>query len=423
MKIEIKKQIKKLYSTGALHITMGTFMTKFVAFFGSIVVVRLLTKEEYGLISYIENIYSYTLIFAGFGLSYAILRYLVLVDSEKGKKQYFNYITYQSIIRNVFLLIILCVISQMPIFPDNYKEIKIWLPVLAFLLPFQDLVNDDLFTFRAFFRNKLYAYASFLISSLLILGRILGAYIAGVGGVFGSQVIINFICGTIGYIFIKRKLLMREKVGKLSKKNAQEVTVYSLQYMITNGLWAIFMLNDTFLLGVLLNNPIQLAEYKVAYVFPGNLAIFATAIGVFIAPHFTKNENNREWIKSNYKKVFMVTAIIVGMVALFIGAFAEPIVMIVYGKQYSNIVNLMRVLLLSAFMNSGLRYTTANLLSAMGEVKYNMVVSFVGIIIQIILDILLIPLMGTMAVAISNCIVHFFMAFVLFTVFIKKYYL
>ena len=105
MKIEIKKQIKKLYSTGALHITMGTFMTKFVAFFGSIVVVRLLTKEEYGLISYIENIYSYTLIFAGFGLSYAILRYLVLVDSEKGKKQYFNYITYQSIIRNVFLLI------------------------------------------------------------------------------------------------------------------------------------------------------------------------------------------------------------------------------------------------------------------------------------------------------------------------------
>ena len=154
MKNEIKKQLKKIYASGALHIIIGTFSTKFVAFFGSIVVVRILTKEEYGLVSYIENIYNYALIFSGFGLSYAILRYVVLGTNNKEKKQYFDYITFHSFIRNVVIVIILCIISQIPLFPDNYEDIKIWLPVLAFLLPFQDLVNDDLFTFRALFRNK-----------------------------------------------------------------------------------------------------------------------------------------------------------------------------------------------------------------------------------------------------------------------------
>lgn len=422
MKKVVKERIYKLYSTGALHITMGTFMTKFVAFFGSIVVVRLLSKEEYGLVSYIENIYSYALIFAGFGLSYAILRYLVLVENKREKKQYFNYIINQSVIRNFFILMVLCILSQMPIFPGNYKEAKIWLPVLAILLPFQDLVNDDLFTFRAFFKNKLYACASFFISSALILGRVIGAFFGGIGGVFFSQVIINFIAGTLGYTFIKRKLLIKDRVEKLPKKKRRVVDRYSLQYMITNGLWAIFMLNDTFLLGLLLNSPTQLAEYRVAYVFPGNIAIFATAIGIFVAPHFTKNEDNKEWVKKNYKKVFIITATIVGVVALSIGIFAKPIIMIIYGEEYVNVVGLMRMLLLSSFMNSGLRYTSANILAAMGEVRYNMSVSFIGIILQIILDILLIPQIGTMAAAISNCIVHFLMAFILFVIFVRKYY-
>ena len=93
-----------------------------------------------------------------------------------------------------------------------------------------------------------------------------------------------------------------------------------------------------------------------------------------------------------------------------------------YGEQYLNVVLLMRVLLLAAFINSGLRYTTANLLAAMGEIKYNMIISGVGIISQLLLDILLIPKMGAMAVAVSNCIVYFIMSVFLFVVFWNKYY-
>lgn len=417
----VKSKARKMYDTGALHITLGTFLTKFVAFFGSIVVVRILSKEDYGIMSYVENIYSYALTFAALGMSNAVLRYLVIAEDEGEKKQYFNYIVKRSIAINVGIALILVAISQIMPISENYAAARTLIPVLALLLPFQDLLNDDLFTIRAFFKNKLYAYAAFLSSAALIIGRIVGAKTAGVGGVLWSRVLINAVFAIIGLLYVRKTLLIKSDVPVLESEKKKIVDRYSLQYMITNGFWAIFMLNDKFMLGMLLNDPTGLADYNVASVLPGNIAIFATAIGTFVGPYFTKNENNLDWVRRNYKKVALISAGVVGAVALAIGLLASPLIRLMYGEQYLNVVPLMQVMLIGAFFNSGLRYTTANLLAAMGEIKYNMIISGVGIVIQIALDFLLIPHMGVMAVALSNCIVFLIMSIALFVVFYKRF--
>ena len=61
-----------------------------------------------------------------------------------------------------------------------------------------------------------------------------------------------------------------------------------------------FMLNDTFLLGRFLNNPVLIADYKVAYALPGSVALISNAIGIFVAPYFVKNESDKEWVKINF---------------------------------------------------------------------------------------------------------------------------
>ena len=188
----IRKKIKQLFDTGAIHITLGTFATKFVAFFGSIFVVRLLTKEEYGLVGYVENIYSYALIFAGLGLCNAILRYVIIAEDSK-KKSYFNFVIKNSILRDVIITALIIVINFWVKYPDSFSDAKKWVPVIALLLPLQDLVNNDLFTLRALFKNKAFAYLSFACSVSLILGRMMGAYLFQVGGVLWSRVIINGI--------------------------------------------------------------------------------------------------------------------------------------------------------------------------------------------------------------------------------------
>jgi len=248
-----------------------------------------------------------------------------------------------------------------------------------------------------------------------------GAYLNGIGGVLWSRIIINGIFGILLILFVSH-IFVKNKKEYLTLQEKREANIYAVQYMLTNGLWAVFMLNDTFLLGIFSNNAEIVAEYKVAYVMPGNISIFATAIGVFTGPIFTKNEKNIKWIQENYKKVFITSGLIVGMVALALFIFAEPLVVFMYGTGYKNIVPLMRVLLVAAFFNSGIRYTSANLLASMGQIKYNMSISIVGMVLQIVLDIWLIGKFKAMGVAISSCIVYAFMAISLFIIFVNRYY-
>ena len=74
----VKNTLKNIIQKGLLHILMGSFLSKVVSFFGSIFLVRILSKEHYGILSYLENIYGYLLTLAGMGVSNAILRYVIL---------------------------------------------------------------------------------------------------------------------------------------------------------------------------------------------------------------------------------------------------------------------------------------------------------------------------------------------------------
>ena len=78
MKNNVVDIIKNIFKKGLVHILAGNFMTKLVSLFGSIFLVRILSKEEYGILGYLENIYGYVFVLAGMGMANAILRYVVL---------------------------------------------------------------------------------------------------------------------------------------------------------------------------------------------------------------------------------------------------------------------------------------------------------------------------------------------------------
>ena len=82
----ISEKTKNLIKNGAGHVILGSFITKFITFFGSIFIVRFLTKSEYGVLSYYENILGYFCIFSGMGMASGILRYLILAETIEEKK-------------------------------------------------------------------------------------------------------------------------------------------------------------------------------------------------------------------------------------------------------------------------------------------------------------------------------------------------
>ncbi len=415
------KIIKKAWEKGLIHIFTGSFLTKVISFFGSTFLVRVLSKQDYGILGYLENIYGYVFVIAGMGMSNAILRYVILGETAQEKYNFFFYAYKKGIVWNGVLSIIAILGCYFYPHPISYQPSIKLLYILLLALPFQYIIDNVLCNERAMFANQRYARFSLIFSAILISVKIVFGYIGGIASVILGQTTIYVILAVVFFLSTQKKYYCKLKPADISLEWKIKIDLYSFQYMITNGLWAIFMLNDVFLLGRFCQ-PEIIAEYKVAYTIPGSVSIINTAIGIFVLPYFVKNENDKQWIQLNFKKIYFVTAVCIGGVCSVLACLAKPIIWLLYGEQYFGIKNIMVVLLLSAFMNCGLRYTTANILAAMGKIKYNMMISFIGMLLQIIIDLMVIPHYGAIGVAITSCVVYGFMAVCLLLIFWREYY-
>ena len=68
------KKLTILIRTGFFHIFGSSVINKIIAFMSSIVLVRILTKQEYGVFTYAWNIYSIVLLFNGMGTDSGVLQ-------------------------------------------------------------------------------------------------------------------------------------------------------------------------------------------------------------------------------------------------------------------------------------------------------------------------------------------------------------
>lgn len=420
--LDNKDIIRKILDKGGGHILVGNFATKFVTFFGSIFLVKnLLTKTEYGVLGYMENLCSFAYILMGLGLSNALLRYGVLSQSIEKKYAYYKWAITRSLVFDFVLAFFLLCFNYFYKHPLNYEVSRELFPILVISLPFQQLTADNQMNERALFQNKRYAFVSLFYAITIVGARLIGAYFDGVKGVLISILVVNILYALLLDLWEEKCYFNSIEPSILTKEEKRVALKYSIQYTITNGLWAFFMLIDIFLIGRLIPNPDVLAEYKVAYAFPANMAIVSGAIGVFIAPYFVKHESDYLWVKDKYLKVLIGSIIIIGVVSAILFVFTPLIIRVFYGVSYLKVVPLMRTLTVSSFINCALRYTTANILAAMGKVKYNMIASALGVIIQIGLDLFLINRYAEYGVAVAGIITYSLMAVFLFTVFNAKY--
>ena len=356
------------------------------------------------------------------GMANVVLRYVVLGNTPEKKYGYFKYSFNMAWIWNIVLIMLVGVIFMFYPHKAEYREYTWLLNIMFLMLPLQNTTELLLCNERAMFANQRYAVFSLVLSVMVIVGKIVAGGFGGISAVVFSQLAIYGVIAAVLFFNSNRKYYRGLQPVKLERHECSEVNKYAIQYMITNGLWTIFMLNDTFLLGRFCD-PSVLADYRVAYTIPGCVNIISNALGVFLAPYFVRNENDIPWIRRHFKMAYGAIATIIGVVCLGIAFLAKPIVWLLYGTQYLNIVPVMRVLLLATFFNCGLRYTTANLLAAMGQIKYNMTVSAIGMIFQIGINLFMVPRFGVMGVAVTSCVVYSFMAVVLLGIFIANYFI
>ncbi|MFW7402915.1 oligosaccharide flippase family protein [Vagococcus fluvialis] len=405
-------KFNKLKETGFFYIFISNFIVKFLIFSSSILIVRFLSKEEFGLLSYVDNILSFFLIFNGMGVSTSILRYTSLEIAPSEKKQYFKYGLKIGLAFNLILSILFLFIINFFSFPFYGTKlilvILLFQPTLTFLFEYGSMV------FRGNFKNKEYAYLSLLYASFLVITLLLFGKYLGLRGIilsrYASITVSLLILIIVLYKYVSSN---KNKIGKsYTSINKKEFFSYSFFSMLANSFSLILPINEGFIVNNLIADVVVSAQYKTAMQLPMGIQFVSSALLIFLYPYFAKNSNNHKWLFETSKKIELGLFLFFTLFSVLAYFFTPFLVSLFYGENYSEIISLMRIYWIVFSINAGLRSLPGNILSAIGMAKFNTINAFFSMIAHITLCYFFINKFGIYGVPYALMIVYLVSGFI-----------
>ena len=402
-KIEVKELISNLFKGGFFHILFGGTLSKIIFFISSIVIVRLVSKDEYAFLAYVDNIYSYILLISGLGCGSAVLKYCVS-DNNKKNKAFFVFAckfgTYFQVLVMVIMLFSLNVVSLA--FPESEKYFNALLlyPILYFWI---GVVQSFM---RARLKNRQFAIAGIIQAIVVLILSVILVFLWGIFGVICARYVASIIVILYSYVIIKDEIkdTCSAKLSKTEKKNFLK---FSITLLIANIFSMVMPINESFLVNNIIQNEIITANYKVANLIPAQLSFFTTAIITYYFPIFAK-EKNSEVIWKKAKSVGLLTVGLIGVITI-IGIILSPIIIrIFYGEKYSDITLLMTLMWIAYSLNAGFRMIPMNILPAIGYTKFNVYMSIISCIFHFGIDFVLISYFGINGAVVAGGIVYLF---------------
>ena len=131
--------IKKLKEKGFFHIFGSSTINKIIGFASTWVIVRIVSKPEYGVYSYAYNLYSFFLILSGFGIMSAFLQLGSETTDDNIRTRLYKYSLKFGLIVNIVLAIIIALTGLF--IPMRFDNAGYLLALMAGL-PIVVLVNE-----------------------------------------------------------------------------------------------------------------------------------------------------------------------------------------------------------------------------------------------------------------------------------------
>mgnify|MGYP001198582096 CR=1 FL=1 len=402
----MKSRIKSIIEKGFFHIFGANVLNKIIQFANGIILVRLLTKEQFGLFSYAQNILMLFLLFNGLGVNSGMLQFGSETEDINKKNTFFHYGIKIGFTFNIFISIIILLFTTMfTLKVDDARPIL----KLMFLLPLFMFVLETIQIYlRSSLENKKFALLSNLNTFALFLCNVTGAYYFKVIGVVIFQYVAFGISIIIGLYLIKNSIIGILKASELDSSLKKDFLKFSLIQLFNNAISQMLYIIDIFIIGIIIVDETVIASYKTATLIPFALNFIPMSIMTFIYPYFAKNNKNKYWIKTNYLKLMKYLFVGNLFLSLFLILFAPLIITTLFGEQYSDAVVPFQILSIGYFIAATFRIPAGNILVMLREVKFGLYLSIITGVLNIILDIILIKFYGPIGAALATVSVFIF---------------
>ena len=383
---------------GLFHIVGANVLNNVIAFSISFVLVRLLTKAEFGQFSYAKNIINMLYIIGGLGIESGIIQFCTRADDSGKRASYFRFGVRIEILFGLFLgfgILVFTRFAKLPVEGSTHL-----LCLMAFLPLFYHFFTAGMQYQRSLLWNRPYAYVNVVNSVLMLVFAISGAWLFAVEGAALFSNLPFIISAIIAFRIIWSELRTKPDNKPLNRKDKRGFLGYSVTAMLTNSVSQILYVIDTFLIGLFISNPETVATYKIATVIPFALNFIPKSLITFIFPYLIKKQDNS--LRNLLKRMQLYLGVLNIAIFIFLFTLAPYIIRILFGAQYGDAVLPFRILSFGYVISGTFRIPYGNTIASQLKIKYNLVVGTATMVLHILLDIWLINKMGMIGASIAT---------------------
>lgn len=390
----LKEFLSRFFSNKGHHVFFSFLIAKICGFLGSLVIIRLLPENEYGILSIVMSVCAIFLPFSGFGSNQILLRYGAISEKEN-KQNLSSYLFFKGIFNEIILIVIFVGISLF--YAPKYENIIIIFLFFGIRLMGFYLSNHIQTYYRISGKNDIFAKVS---NAINIGGFILLLVLTYLFKFYGYLLAIALI-PYLSLFWLKKEMFSAKRIVYDNKKEIWRFGIFTAATSVISE--TLFSL-DVMILGLLMNEN-AVANYKVAILLPSNITVLAISFMQSDYPLLSKNYQNKNFLRSyikNYYKIFIPICI---LILGFFYFFKDLLLKVFFGTNYSDNSNLMMILLLGFTFGMLSRNLFGNLLPAVGKIEVNTWVSILSLIILSVTAYFLVNTFGILGMGISLSLV------------------
>jgi O-antigen/teichoic acid export membrane protein len=397
---------------GSTLLLIGRVLSMGVNFAAQVLIVRYLSKTDYGAFAYALSLVTLGESIATFGLDRAITRFVPIYHEQRDYAKLFGTLgMVVSTILSFGLAMILLLYSLQGLIAQawiNDHQALTLLLILIFLAPVQALDNlilGLLATFASprsiFFRRHILGPGlKFAVVLLLILGGqpvffLAGGYLAA--GVLGV--------GLYGFILLR--ILQQQGVLAHFHLKAltlpwREVLAFTLPLMTSDLVYILMNSSDAVLLERF-SGTAAVAAFRAVQPAAGLNQLLLSSFTLLFTPAAARlfARNDRAGINHLYWQTALWMAILAFPIFAVTFSLAQPLTLLLYGQRYADSAVILALLSLGYYFNTALGFNGLTL-KVYGKVRYVVVINLLAAAANVSINLVLIPRYGALGAAVGT---------------------
>lgn len=397
---------------GSLLLLLGRLLSLAVNFATQVLIVRYLSKDDFGAFAYGLSIVAVAQAFALFGFDRAITRFVPIYEERREYGKAWGTVVFAAgSVTGLGTVLVLLVVGLQGVIEgsliDDERAVSVLLILIA-LAPIQALDSLLVGLFAVFSKPRAIFFRRHVLAPALRLAVVLILILAGTGVLFLSAGYV--VAGALGvalYVGVLVRTMRREGHWERFRATAmhvpaREILLLTVPLLTTDLVYSLMNSTDAILLGHF-RGAEQVADLRVIQPVAqlNQLVLFSfTLLFTPLASRFFAQED-RESIGDLYWQTAAWVAVVSFPVFAVTFALADPVTTTLYGQRYSDSGIYLALLSLGYYVQSALGFNGTTLM-VFGRIKFIVAVNLLAVLVNFALNIVLIPVYGALGAAIAT---------------------